>query len=295
MHFVNAHGVSYVPDKFLTYNDVVLLPNYSDIPSRNDSTIKLTARLAKDAEIALPIISSPMDTVTGANMAIALGSVGGLGILHRFYKSKDLWLADINAVVEKFNAVAFSIGAASDDVDLVGEVLKLTPNVLVCIDVANGYTAYAAKQVKTVAYNYPTARIMAGNVCNPEGLALLVEAGAHSVRVGIGGGSACFLGHTLVTTENGLTSIRDIKVGNKVLTHTGRYEEVIFTWEFRDHEELLEIEIDGETITCTPDHKFYCIDSKDQDKVTEENIHDFARWIEARDLDLRVHLLVGNT
>lgn len=191
MKFVNAHGVTYVPDRFLAYDDVLLLPRYSDIPSRNDPSIRLNVRLAKDAELATPIISAPMDTVTGADMAIALGSIGGLGILHRFYPSKDAWLQDIRRVVEKFNAVAFAIGAASEDADLVGEVLKITPNVLVCVDVAHGHTALAARQVKTISHNYPDAHIMAGSIATPDAVETLIAAGASSLRCGVGGGSMC--------------------------------------------------------------------------------------------------------
>ena len=151
-------------------------------------------------------------------MAIALGKLGGLGVLHRFYKSKEDWLADIKAVIEVHNAVAFSIGAATEDADLVGEVLQLTPNVLVCVDVANGHTAYAARQVKTIAHNYPAARIMAGNVCTGEGLELLVKAGAQAVRVGVGNGSAC---KTRIVTGHGVPNLSAIMMCRSRINQMG--------------------------------------------------------------------------
>ncbi|HEX7589149.1 MAG TPA: IMP dehydrogenase [Anaerolineae bacterium] len=71
-----------LPDVALTYDDVLLVPQYSDIESRK----KLSTRTMLTREIALqiPIISANMDTVTEAAMAIAMAREGGMGIIHRF-------------------------------------------------------------------------------------------------------------------------------------------------------------------------------------------------------------------
>ncbi|MFT4235169.1 MAG: IMP dehydrogenase [Microbacterium sp.] len=64
----------------LTYDDVLLLPGHTDvIPSEADTSTRLTRRI----RIAVPLLSSAMDTVTEARMAIALARQGGIGILHR--------------------------------------------------------------------------------------------------------------------------------------------------------------------------------------------------------------------
>ena len=77
-------SASEIPEKFgtlgLTYDDVLLLPGESDIiPSEVDTTTRLT----REISVAMPLISSAMDTVTEARMAIAIARQGGMGVLHR--------------------------------------------------------------------------------------------------------------------------------------------------------------------------------------------------------------------
>ena len=73
-----------VADKFaylgLTYDDVLLLPAQSDVvPSEVDTT----SRVSRNISVKVPLISSAMDTVTAARMAIAMARLGGVGVLHR--------------------------------------------------------------------------------------------------------------------------------------------------------------------------------------------------------------------
>ena len=79
-----------VPEKFaqlgLTYDDVLLLPGYSDLAP---SDIDTTTRLTREIEIKAPIISAAMDTVTESRMAIAMAREGGIGVLHRNLSAED--------------------------------------------------------------------------------------------------------------------------------------------------------------------------------------------------------------
>ncbi|GII98649.1 inosine-5'-monophosphate dehydrogenase [Sediminihabitans luteus] len=70
----------------LTYDDVLLLPNETDvIPSETDTT----SRLTREIDVAVPLSSAAMDTVTEARMAIAMARQGGIGIIHRNLSIED--------------------------------------------------------------------------------------------------------------------------------------------------------------------------------------------------------------
>ncbi|NDB18822.1 MAG: IMP dehydrogenase, partial [Actinobacteria bacterium] len=70
----------------LTYDDVLLLPGASDVvPSAVDTSTQVTRRI----RLAIPLLSSAMDSVTESRMAIAMARQGGLGVLHRNLSAED--------------------------------------------------------------------------------------------------------------------------------------------------------------------------------------------------------------
>ena len=74
----------------LSFDDVLLVPQYSDINSRK---MLSTENKLGDIQLALPIISSPMDTVTEVDMTRAMDEHGGLGVIHRYnsHQIKPSW------------------------------------------------------------------------------------------------------------------------------------------------------------------------------------------------------------
>ena len=66
----------------LTFDDVLLVPKYSDITSRTQTD--LSTKLSRNISINIPFVSANMDTVTESSMAVAMARAGGIGIIHRF-------------------------------------------------------------------------------------------------------------------------------------------------------------------------------------------------------------------
>ena len=66
----------------LTFDDVLLVPKYSDITSRSQTD--LTTQLSRNISINIPFVSANMDTVTESSMAVVMARAGGIGIIHRF-------------------------------------------------------------------------------------------------------------------------------------------------------------------------------------------------------------------
>ena len=66
----------------LTFDDVLLVPKFSDIVSRSQTD--LTTQLSRNISINIPMISANMDTVTESTMAVTIAREGGIGIIHRF-------------------------------------------------------------------------------------------------------------------------------------------------------------------------------------------------------------------
>jgi len=138
-----------------------------------------------------------------------MSNAGGLGILHRYMPEKTL-VEKTQRLSDAGYRFGASVGATNGYMNTAEDLYKAGARIIL-VDIANGHSHYAINAVENLRKAFPNdLHIMAGNVATAEGFARLADAGADSVRVGIGGGSACTTrivsGHGVPT----LASVMDI-------------------------------------------------------------------------------------
>lgn len=92
----------------LTFDDVLLRPGYSGF---DRAEVDLSTQLTKNIRLSLPLVSSPMDTVTEHELAIALARAGGIGFVHRNLTIKDQ-AVEVAAVKKLHLLVGAAVGAS---------------------------------------------------------------------------------------------------------------------------------------------------------------------------------------
>lgn len=165
-----------------TFEDVALVPQFNNIPSRTEP--QLDSWLTKEKKIGIPLLASNMDTVISEPLAKILLEYGSIPIFHRFasVEEQKKW-------IKAYHGKMFiSAGILQ---------LKETQSLLdlgalgVCIDVAHGHSEKMFHYIDQLKKTHPDKAIIAGNVCTPMAYHDLVNAGADAVKVGVGPGAAC--------------------------------------------------------------------------------------------------------
>lgn len=211
MVVVRVHMLRYNKGAALCFDDILLVPQESDVQSRHSVDLTMTIGSDKSAiTLELPIIAAPMDTVCDIEMCMSLDKLGGLGILHR-YMSEELLINKTEALADAKYRFGVSLAATNGYMNLSEQLHKKGARIFL-VDTANGHSEYAIRAVENLRSAFgEEVHIMAGNVATADGFWRLAEAGADSVRVGIGGGSACTTrlvsGHGVPT----LASIMDVE------------------------------------------------------------------------------------
>lgn len=196
---------------YLSLDDVLLLPQHSNINSRSE--VDLSWFLGNQ-KINLPIISANMDCITGVDMAVKLASLGGLSILPRFDKP-EIQVQNVKKVKEQKSIVGASVGINDEEWFRIDLLVNIGVDHL-NVDVADGHLQRTIDFVHQIRSKYPHISLSAGVVASADGATSLFKAGADIVKVGIGGGSICT---TRIVTGCGapnLTAILDCaKVARK--------------------------------------------------------------------------------
>ena len=182
----------------LTYDDISLIPTQiSGIKSRKE--VDTTSNFL-GIKLSVPIISSPMESVTGIEMAKELYNLGCLGIVNRFDSSLDELLKNKNGI-RKITAISIALNTPIDTIKKLAEGRRI-----ICIDTANASNREVLKKTEQVKKNI-NIKVIVGNIAHGASLKHLVDAGADGVRVGIGSGSVC---STSIQTGIGIGQVSSI-------------------------------------------------------------------------------------
>lgn len=170
--------------EYLSFNDVLIKPRFSDIIF---DKIDISTTVSENFILKIPIIASPMDTVCGSDMAIALGKIGGLGIIHRNQTIED----QIKEVKKALRCAP--VGAAvglSDDFENKVEVLVKNGVSIICIDYSIGHSKRAIEAADYIKNKYQID-IITGNITTQEAIIDYLKKDIRVFRFGMSNSSIC--------------------------------------------------------------------------------------------------------
>ena len=197
----------------LTFDDVLLLPGFSDF-SRKD--IDLSTQLTRKIKLSIPLVSSPMDTVTESKLAIELAKLGGIGIIHRNL-SIEKQAIEVKKVKNKNLLVGAAVGVNPGFEDRLKALAKAGVDVVV-LDSAHGFTSIMVSAIKFIKKNYKNIDVVAGNIATSDAARVLIKAGADALRVGMGPGAICT---TRIISGMGVPQITAILETVRIAKKTG--------------------------------------------------------------------------
>ena len=184
----------------LTYDDLLLVPQKSEVvPAEVDTSAYLTPKI----KLNIPLVSAAMDTVTESRLAIALARVGGIGMIHKNMsveaQAEQVKLVKEAEVGDNPKAsldskgrllVGAAVGVGANTMERVEALIQAGADVIT-VDSAHGHSKNILRVVAEMRATYPDLQIIAGNIVTKEAAEDLIEAGANTVKVGIGPGSIC--------------------------------------------------------------------------------------------------------
>jgi IMP dehydrogenase len=199
----------------LTFDDVLLVPRYSEVSSRKHPILK--TKITKNFEIDLPVITANMDTITETEMACAMAGLGGIGSLHRFMTEAEqvAMVKKIQQYLKEKNLktpIAASIGVKEEGMKR-AELLVEAGVQIITLDIAHGDSIMMLETLDFLKKKFPNVDVIAGNVATADGVKRMIERGADAVKVGIGPGSMCT---TRIITGHGVPQLTAIALAVSV-------------------------------------------------------------------------------
>ena len=156
----------------LTFDDVLLLPQYSNVlPSETNISLNLTKKIS----LKVPFLSSAMDTVTESKMAIAIGRSGGIGVIHRNLNIKKQ-TKEIIAVKKKKLVVGAAVGTSNEDIERAKSLISNGCDLIV-VDTAHGHSEKVLKTLSKLKKINNKIPICVGNIATGDAAKKLYNSG----------------------------------------------------------------------------------------------------------------------
>lgn len=186
----------------ITFDDLLLVPAKSDIlPNQVDLKTRLTNKIT----LNIPLLSSAMDTVSEANMGIALASIGGAAVIHKnlsieaqanevkkVKQTQPINFLDFEPALDQKGRliIGAAVSTGSNTIERIKALVDAEVD-FVIVDSAHGHSKGIIDIISKIKKSYPNLQVIGGNIATTEAAQALVEAGADGVKVGIGPGSIC--------------------------------------------------------------------------------------------------------
>lgn len=169
-----------------SFDDVLVVPKYNRVESRK--SVFFQTRVTKNHYLDIPFLVANMDTVCESQMAITIGRLGGLGVLHRFMTTENQ-VKEVLAVKKEKLLTAAAIGVK--DFEERAEALNKAGVDILVLDVAHGHSKRVGKTLDYIKEKYPQIDVIVGNIATKDAAEYFINKGADALKVGIGPGSMC--------------------------------------------------------------------------------------------------------
>ena len=206
----------------LSFDDVLLVPRRFTGDSRKD--IDIGTKIGK-IRLQIPLIAANMPSVCETDMALTMGQMGGLGIIHRMQpvvNQGDMVFRAKEAlrICEGFDLpVGAAIGIGDDWKERATHLLDSGADII-CLDVAHGHSDRVITIIRKFKEEWPDVPLIAGNIATGTAASDLSFAGANVLKVGVGGGSVCT---TRIKTGCGVPTLQSVMDCSEYLKQVENY------------------------------------------------------------------------
>lgn len=172
---------------WLTYDDVLINPILSDVPSRFDDSVDPSVSLKGKLQLDVPVIPANMPCIATEELIRATWQSGSIGILDRVGKSPDeVWQLSQNLLRDDVqHGVSVGLSETED------QIKRYEDLPLVTLELARGDSQVALNRAGQIRRLLPDTLLMVGNIVSKETAVSLGYTGVDIVKVGVGPGAAC--------------------------------------------------------------------------------------------------------